>query len=80
MLTEKPVFSKMLRAILNSYNDPRLSYLPVDGRLLTKVTQFCQFYSLLARLFMISFIHYIPHHYFHKTIALIISTVFLGVL
>jgi len=38
VLTEKPVFSKMLRAILNSYNDPRLSYLPVDGRLLTKVT------------------------------------------
>ena len=39
VLTEKPVFSKMLRAILNSYNDPRLSYLPVDGRLLTKVPQ-----------------------------------------
>jgi len=40
VLTEKPVFSKMLRAILNSYNDARLSYLPVDGRLLTKVRYF----------------------------------------
>lgn len=38
VLTEKPVFSKILRAILNSYNDPRLHYLPVDGRLLGKVT------------------------------------------
>ena len=38
VLTEKPVFSKMLRAILNSYNDGRLNYLPVDGRLLTKVS------------------------------------------